>query len=168
MAIVLIDLDDLKEMNKSSYSNGDSALRAVANEMSKTRGEGKVGRFGGDEFLLLLSELNDNKTGNLIIERIRGEIENCHEPPITVSCGLLYLDQNKYLEIVKLAQFYSVGIFDLIIKIIDNASKMAKEQGKNQAVDSSETKRVILKKSGSKYQKQLHEALVEYVKTRDE
>ena len=56
MSVVLFDLDDFKRYNDTHGHNaGDAALREVARvAMTVVRRSDVVGRWGGDEFLLLL------------------------------------------------------------------------------------------------------------------
>jgi len=57
-ALVLCDIDDLKQVNDAGgHEAGDRALRAVADALvaaSADHDEAVVGRFGGDEFCVLL------------------------------------------------------------------------------------------------------------------
>ncbi|GAA1985990.1 GGDEF domain-containing protein [Amycolatopsis minnesotensis] len=56
LALLMLDLDRFKQINDVlGHLAGDDALRAVGTALaSHTRGEDVVGRYGGDEFLLLL------------------------------------------------------------------------------------------------------------------
>jgi len=54
---------------------GDEVLVAVANEIQSTaRAMDTVGRWGGEEFIVLLPEINQEEAGH-IAERIRKNIE---------------------------------------------------------------------------------------------
>ena len=56
LSVVLLDLDDFKaQNNKLGHTAGDDILRKVAQLMLKlSRSDDFMGRFGGDEFAILL------------------------------------------------------------------------------------------------------------------
>ncbi len=61
MALMLIDLDGFKEINDSlGHDVGDELLKEVARRMTEcVRDTDTIGRMGGDEFTVILSELDD-------------------------------------------------------------------------------------------------------------
>lgn len=62
-ALIYIDLDDFKSINDTyGHDTGDALLIAVAKRMqSITRLEDIIFRIGGDEFLVLIHQLNNDK-----------------------------------------------------------------------------------------------------------
>lgn len=62
-AILFIDVDDFKIYNdKYSHATGDQVLKFVANTISKiTEGFGVVGRYGGDEFVACIRNVEINE-----------------------------------------------------------------------------------------------------------
>jgi diguanylate cyclase (GGDEF)-like protein len=56
VGIIMLDLDHFKQVNDTyGHLTGDSVLKAVAETLNKqTRGYDLVGRFGGEEFMVLL------------------------------------------------------------------------------------------------------------------
>jgi diguanylate cyclase (GGDEF)-like protein len=77
LAVLMVDLDFFKGVNdRYGHLAGDQALRAVAETMrGVVRGSDLVGRFGGEEFVILVSGVDSAATveiGNRICERVRG------------------------------------------------------------------------------------------------
>ncbi len=60
LAILFIDLDDFKKVNDTlGHTVGDELLQSVAHRLKQTlRGSDVISRFGGDEFVIMLSHLH--------------------------------------------------------------------------------------------------------------
>ena len=96
MAVLMADIDHFKEYNDAhGHLAGDAVLRHVANViLSRVNTADTLVRYGGDEFVLLLSHIPPEKFRS-ILERIRGAVytteipqyENIHP---TVSIGGVY------------------------------------------------------------------------------
>jgi diguanylate cyclase (GGDEF)-like protein len=92
-ALIMIDIDHFKQINDSmGHSVGDKVLLKVAELLKETtRVSDIVCRFGGDEFLLLLSN-SDLKDAEALKNRIQSELDayntNASGPDISVSFGL--------------------------------------------------------------------------------
>ncbi|MBF4695736.1 sensor domain-containing diguanylate cyclase [Fusibacter ferrireducens] len=75
--LALLDLDDFKSINDQfGHRSGDIVLIKVA-EVLKTfiRSDDIAARYGGDEFILLLKDVNI-RDATIVIKRIEAEIEN--------------------------------------------------------------------------------------------
>jgi diguanylate cyclase (GGDEF)-like protein len=90
--LLVIDLDHFKAFNDAyGHLAGDDILRGVANTISaEVRAYDIVGRFGGEEFVVLLPATNDTETVH-VAERIRARITSLPLPApeiqLTVSIG---------------------------------------------------------------------------------
>ena len=76
LCLLVVDVDDFKTVNENFlHSGGDRALIAVAETLaSVSKGKGKAYRWGGDEFVVLLPNL-DISEARATAERARTEIE---------------------------------------------------------------------------------------------
>ena len=88
LSILLFDIDDFKKINDSlGHSMGDQVLKEIAATVGKQiRGTDVLGRWGGDEFIVLCPGIVADRAA-VIVEKLRQQIE---ELPlgITISCGL--------------------------------------------------------------------------------
>lgn len=99
LAVMFIDLDEFKAVNDSyGHQAGDSVLQTVATRLRHTtRDDDTVSRYGGDEFLYLLSQIRDERDIGMIAEKILKAIQApCHvnvldviaSPSVTASIGI--------------------------------------------------------------------------------
>lgn len=92
-SIALIDIDFFKSINDTAgHPAGDAAIRQVANTISShLRAYDSLGRFGGDEFLMVLPHIS-GIDAVAVIERITKATRALHwagsKVPITLSIGL--------------------------------------------------------------------------------
>ena len=72
LAVMFVDLDNFKTINDTyGHPAGDAILRAVATRLKhNTRSEDTVSRYGGDEFLYLVTHLHNQKDIATIAEKI--------------------------------------------------------------------------------------------------
>lgn len=77
-SVALIDLDDFKVANdRHGHAAGDALLRATAGACRDTLdADGVAGRWGGEEFLVLLPGA-DAHAAAVLMERMRGSIAAC-------------------------------------------------------------------------------------------
>ena len=82
-AVIFLDLDDLKTVNdRSGHAVGDELLRAAARVLeSTTRADDAIGRFGGDEFLVVCGDVS---TADDALELARRVSEGFSRHPIVL------------------------------------------------------------------------------------
>lgn len=72
-ALCFVDMDNLKYLNDScGHASGDIALKSIGyilREYEK-KYQGAVGRYGGDEFVMLLTELDDEKELRSVLDEL--------------------------------------------------------------------------------------------------
>src|SRR5664279_5699078 len=91
LALLLIDLDDFKTVNDAvGYEVGDRVLTEIGGRLQRIgRRSDTVARFGGDEFVLMCTELrceNDVRLiGDRIMRALRQPLKNGHELTVTGS-----------------------------------------------------------------------------------
>lgn len=88
-AMALIDLDNFKVVNDTyGHQHGDEVLVQVAKALSThAEGVGTVGRWGGEEFLVLLPALTLEQAGAWA-ERARATVEKLPGTETTLSIGI--------------------------------------------------------------------------------
>ena len=104
LAVALVDIDHFKMVNDTyGHLIGDKALRAVTDALrSQLRGYDLAGRFGGEEFVVLLPQAREADALN-IAERLRTHIAGLSIPVddgdesagcvrLTISVGVASLD----------------------------------------------------------------------------
>ncbi len=77
VALAFLDLDRFKVINDGlGHATGDQVLVAVAQRLSQVVGErGTVGRFGGDEFIVLLPGLGDMAAVQEVLDELVAELD---------------------------------------------------------------------------------------------
>lgn len=92
-ALILLDLDNFKEINDTmGHIYGDKILRKIAEKITELNIENStISRFGGDEFLLMISEDIDargvSRYADKIIDVLKKDIIISGEPEF-VSCSM--------------------------------------------------------------------------------
>lgn len=125
VAVCFLDLDRFKMINDSlGHRAGDRVLQEVAERLRNHAREGDtVGRFGGDEFVVLLSDLADQDDAidvarRLVSELARPVFEENQELHITGSLGIsIYPRDGEDV--------------DTLLRNADTAMYRAKELGRN-------------------------------------
>jgi diguanylate cyclase (GGDEF)-like protein len=99
-ALLMIDVDRFKQLNdRHGHMAGDRALATLASHLaSMTRVEDLVGRFGGDEFVVLATGMTLGE-GTRLAERVRRDIQDVRfgagggRVAVTVSIGVASLGE---------------------------------------------------------------------------
>ncbi|HEY5037526.1 MAG TPA: EAL domain-containing protein [bacterium] len=125
LGIIVLDLDRFKNINETlGHLLGDKLLIAVAERLLGLLNESEtIARFGGDEFTLLLPQVNSieeaTQHAQKIIEVLAAPFKlNNHELHVTTSIGIaFYPDDGENSEI--------------LLKNVETAMYRAKEQGRN-------------------------------------
>lgn len=123
VAVVYIDVDDLKARNDSlGHGAGDALLESFAQvARDALRGTDLLARMGGDEFAVLLPG-SDGTSAEGTVERIRADLRAAVDPPITFSAGVVAGHMDEAMTVAELLQ------------IADQAMFQAKAAGKNRTV----------------------------------
>jgi len=130
-SILLIDVDFFKKINDNfGHQAGDSVLQDLAKRLEdKARESDSVGRYGGEEFLVILHNCGINQI-EIVAERFRESISNHSflldqtqftEISVTISIGAACSDSNEDIDVYEL------------IKRADQALYQSKEQGRNRS-----------------------------------
>lgn len=124
-ALILIDIDDFKNVNDTlGHDYGDQLLKIVAELLKVTFGDTKIiVRIGGDEFLLLVEEYKEDEEVIEICEGIIRMLDN----PIEIG------DKSLYTSVSMGITFYVSKSLDIpaLIKNAETAMYKSKETGKN-------------------------------------
>jgi diguanylate cyclase (GGDEF)-like protein len=77
LAVMFVDLDNFKSINDTyGHQAGDAVLQTVARRLAHTtRNDDTVSRYGGDEFLYLLTPLQEQKDIAIIAAKIHKSIQ---------------------------------------------------------------------------------------------
>jgi diguanylate cyclase (GGDEF)-like protein/PAS domain S-box-containing protein len=125
LAVLFIDLDHFKHVNDSvGHLIGDQLLRAVALRITPcVRGSDTVSRQGGDEFIVLLSEVARAEDAALIADKIRlAALE-----PYTIANHFLHLTTS-----IGVSVYPEDGADpETLIQCANTAKNHAKEKGRN-------------------------------------
>jgi diguanylate cyclase (GGDEF)-like protein/PAS domain S-box-containing protein len=126
LALLFVDLDRFKLVNDSlGHEIGDKLLKIVAERMrSIVRLTDTVGRMGGDEFIVLLSQIEAPEDAARVAEKLIGAVSQPykvepHELILTTSIGIsIYPDHGKEAS--------------SLLRNADASMYSAKEAGRNQ------------------------------------
>jgi diguanylate cyclase (GGDEF)-like protein len=88
-SILMFDIDNFKTINDSlGHVTGDLCLKNLAHLASSNIGEiDYLGRYGGDEFVIVLPSLAENEA-RFVAERFKKKVNEASDPTFTVSIGI--------------------------------------------------------------------------------
>lgn len=127
LCVAMIDIDHFKKVNDTyGHPMGDQVIRSMAWLLKqRLRKTDAVGRYGGEEFLVILPQADAERAGQLL-DRIRIDFSEFRHPvngtsfACTFSCGIAQL---------------TPGMTALsVVKLADEALYRAKREGRNQIV----------------------------------
>lgn len=126
LTLGLIDIDRFKEINtRYLLPGGDEALKGLARILtSSLREVDSVGRIGGDEFLILARETNE-EGANRLAERIRATVA---ATPIPYAGHAIRLSVSVSFAV---AEIDVLADFDTMYRLAASAIKDAKDKGRN-------------------------------------
>lgn len=130
-ALLVIDVDDFKQVNdKHGHLVGDKVIRCIADEMTNSfRKTDVVGRFGGDEFVVLMTKIHGLEIAkSKAVELIKAIMVSCTRKfgiSISISIGLAFSEKDTD--------------FETLFAKADQALYEAKRTGKGKAVVFGET-----------------------------
>lgn len=129
MAVLILDIDRFKAVNDShGHEAGDEVLRAFAARLrQEIRSEDRVGRYGGEEFVVLMPGTRAERAVQAA-ERIRRAVEErrfgidggARAIPLTISAGIAELEPNDTVQ--------------SLLRRADEALYAAKAAGRNRVV----------------------------------
>ncbi len=128
LGVVFLDLDGFKSINDTiGHQGGDALIREVAQQLVKClRKTDTVARFGGDEFVIVVNQLNHPEDIIKVMDAIMGMFRS----PFIVAGQEMFITASTGVALYPLdgADTYS------LVKSADIAMYHAKEKGKNQYV----------------------------------
>jgi diguanylate cyclase (GGDEF)-like protein/PAS domain S-box-containing protein len=93
--LIMVDLDNFKDINDGwGHTLGDQLLITVARRLHRALRQGDtVARFGGDEFVILATDVNDLESAQSVVEKITDAMRNVfvlgeHQFHVSASIGV--------------------------------------------------------------------------------
>jgi diguanylate cyclase (GGDEF)-like protein len=139
LALLFIDVDRLKNINDGlGHGAGDLLLQQIAGRLQGVlRAHDHLSRFGGDEFVVIVSEIGETSDAELVANRLL----NALVAPIDIGSTQIYTSAS-----IGIALYPDDATsVDTLLKHADTAMYQAKEMGGNRFVfyHARQTERVI-------------------------
>lgn len=119
LSLIMIDLDHFKQINDQwGHMVGDEVLRQAARRIAGAcRGYDLVGRYGGEEFLVVAPG-HDGESAQLLAERLRGLFAS--QPidagevtvPVTISAGAVAMAPSHPVELRRLVSVADESLYE--------------------------------------------------------
>ena len=127
LCVAFVDIDHFKAVNDSyGHASGDIVLRGVAQTIAENlRASDLIGRYGGEEFMLILTETDVEEGAALseklrkLVERLQFGVEGNSALSVTISIGIVGGSGQKLR-------------MDTLVRDADAAMYSAKSLGRNQ------------------------------------
>lgn len=124
LSVLMVDIDHFKQINdQHGHSIGDEALKAVANALKDSlRNVDMVFRYGGEEFLVLLSNTS-REAASMVGERLRMAV-----------MGIQYLVENRAIDLsvsLGCASLLPGESMESLLRRADSALYVSKREGRN-------------------------------------
>ena len=123
-ALCFIDLDDFKTINDTyGHATGDAALKSIGYALRgyERRYDGMVGRYGGDEFVMLMTDIDDEGELRAVLDEMVGD----HHVDIQVGDAVVSVHCS-----IGAAVWDRVSDADALLGQADNALYRVKQHGK--------------------------------------
>ena len=123
--LVIIDIDDFKHINDTyGHIFGDQVIRRVAEIMQVLVGQrGVIGRFGGDEYVILLEKVETREQLKTLLKTMAKEFALTFDPKIHVTAS------------IGVSEYPVDGTeYEKLMRKADKALYLAKEKGKNRHI----------------------------------
>ena len=124
----VMDIDDFKNINDTfGHMKGDEIIAKVADIIKTTLGNrGYVGRFGGDEFMVVADKVEDAADFATIFKTVRKNIawscgEMLHNMDVSLSLGMAVYPEH-------------ASNYEELFKVADKCLYIAKAKGKNRLI----------------------------------
>lgn len=124
----VMDIDDFKNINDTfGHVMGDEVIAKVAEIIKTTLGNrGYVGRFGGDEFMVVTDKVKDAEEFTKIFKTVRKNI--------VWSCGAMMPNTDVTLSLGLATYPDHATNYDDLFKVADKCLYIAKDKGKNRII----------------------------------
>ena len=124
LSVLMVDIDHFKQINdQHGHSIGDEALKAVANALKDSlRNVDMVFRYGGEEFLVLLSNTS-REAASIVGERLRMAV-----------MGIQYLVEHRTIDLsisLGCASLLPGESMESLLRRADSALYVSKREGRN-------------------------------------